>query len=38
MFIILAVTDFVFNIWNLVSFEAPGRSEAQATSAYSALI
>ena len=25
-------------IWNLVSFEAPGPSDSQATSAYSALI
>ena len=34
---ILAFADFVF-IWNLVSFEAPRPFEAQATSAYSALI
>ena len=33
----LAFTNFVF-IWNLVSFEAPGPFDAQATSAYSALI
>ena len=37
IFIILAFTDIVF-IWNLVSFEAPRPSDAQATSAYSALI
>ena len=37
IFILLAFTDFVF-IWNLVSFETPGPSDAQATSAYSALI
>ena len=37
LFIILAFTGFVF-IWNLVRFETPGPSDAQATSAYSALI